>query len=372
MKTKTIALLLGIALAGCTSGRLTEESTPPSGIVFSKGNIGVRGIRVIKPDGTGFKQLTNEKCDHNPKWSPDGGSIAFLGMREADYKVIGKHRLCMHFALYIMDSEGDGQRRMVDVPVALFHWSPDSQKIAFISGYENSENFGLDGIAKSAAYVVDVKGSKLQRLTDVDGKLGIGLSWSPSGKQLAYSAQVAARTYDIFTVNADRPTPRRIATGTNPIWSPDGTQILFLVRNRGLPTSTPGIHMVDIDGGHQEHVSTETGYVRLIGFSPDAEQILYMSNSDLCAIDSDGSNKINLSKGTFKAIDLPQFIETGTTVFFTGRKNSEWELFSVGIDGTDLQTINAIESEIQAKKEASKECMHNMLSSHQSQTEGDE
>ncbi len=314
---------------------------PQSGIVFSKGNIGASGIRLLNPDGTGFKQLTSKKRDHHPKCSPDGSLIAFLGMREADYEVMEKYRLCMHSALYIMGAEGDGQRRIVDVPVMNFEWSPDSQNIAFISGYGNSENYGLDGIAKSAAYIVDVQGGKLHRLTDVDGKLGTDLSWSPSGSQIAYSAQVAARKYDVFTVNADKPAPRRIATGTNPIWSPDETRILFLVHDGGRPTATTEIHIVDMDTGNQEQISTEAGYVRLMGFSPDAEKILYISNSDVCAMDPDGSNKVNLSKGTFKAIDMPQFIENEAKVFFTGRKDNNWGLFSVGIDGTDLRNITA-------------------------------
>lgn len=311
------------------------ERNPQSDMVFSKGNVGDRGIRVIKPDMTDVKQLTREKRDHYPRWSPDGDSIAFLATREADYEVLAKYRLSMHSALYIMDGEGGGQRRIVDVPLMTFEWSPDSQHIAFISGYENSENFGKDGIEKSALYVVDIQSSKPQRLTDVDGKLKIGMSWSPSGREIAYSAQVAAGKYDIFTVNADRPSPKRIATGTNPVWSPDGKRILFLIRGGNRPTSTTGIHIVDRDGANQEQVTTAVGYLRLIGFSPDGERILYMSNSDVCAMDSDGSNKVNLTKGMFKAIDIPQFIEHGTKVFFAGRKDREWELFCVGIEGTN-------------------------------------
>ncbi|MDF7824401.1 ankyrin repeat domain-containing protein [Pontiellaceae bacterium B12227] len=314
---------------------LMSARKPQSGIVFSKGNVGDRGIRSVKPDMTDVKQLTREKRDHAPTWSPDGDSIAFLATREADYELLAKYRLCMHSALYIMDGKGGGQRRIVDVPLMIFEWSPDSQHIAFISGYENSENYDKDGIEKSSLYVVDIQGSKPQRLTDVDGKLQIGMSWSPSGCEIAYSAQVAAGKYDIFTVNADRPTPKRIATGTNPVWSPDGKRILFLIRGGRRPTSTTGIHSVDRDGGNQEQVSTAAGYVRLIGFSPDGERILYVSNSDVYAMDSDGSNKVNLTKGMFKAIDIPQFIEHGTKVFLAGRKDREWELFSIGIEGAN-------------------------------------
>lgn len=319
------------------------ERKPQSRIVFSKGNLGTPGIRVVKPDGTDFKQLTNEKFVSSPKWSPDGALIAFLGMREADYETLEKYQLCMHSALYIMDGEGSGQRRITDVPVVTFSWSPDSQNIAFISGYESSENSGKDGIVSSAAYVVDLHGKKLQRLTEVDGKLSIDLCWSPSGKQIAYSSQVAKRKYDIFTVDANGSNSQRIAAGTNPIWSPDGKRILFLIHDEEIPTKTTEIHVVDIESGKQQQVSVKAGYVRLVGFSPDGKKVLHTSYENstysLCIMDSDGSNTMNLSRETFKAIDMPQFVEDGNRVCFTGRKDKEWKFYSVNVDGSAFRQL---------------------------------
>lgn len=323
----------------CSAETVGVEQKPQSKIVFYKGNIGAPGIRVINPDGTGFAQLTHEKFDMFPHWSPDGSQIAFLTKHDVDYEMLAKYRLCMHWALYTMDGEGGGQKRIADVPVMIFYWSTDSQHIAFISGYENSENFGKDGIDGAAVYVVDTHNGRMIRLTDADANISPRLSWSPLGQQIAYSTRTATRKYDIFTVHADGSKPQRIAAGDDPVWSPDGKQILFLFRDGELLTSATGIQLADADGSNQRQVSTESGYVRLIGFSPDGTKILYQSNNDLCVMDTDGSNRVNLSKGMFKAIDMSQFIENGTKVFFAGRNDKDWELFSVCIDGVDLKTL---------------------------------
>lgn len=329
-----------IARSGETNRR---EEMPQSRIVFSKGNVGIQGIKVMNPDGTDMVQLTTEEYDMQPKWSPDRNLITFLTMREEDLEVLGKYPLCMHFALYIMDSSGGGQRRISDVPVMDIYWSPDSKSIAFISGYEDSENFGKDGILSSAVYVVDVQSKKIRRLTAVEGKLSIGLSWSPSANQIAYSKQVARRVYDIFTVNADGSGSRRIANGTDPIWSPDGKRIFFVLHDKQIPNKTTGIHVIDIDGEHQQEVSTAPGYVRLVGFSPDGKKILYSSYdksiNSLYVMDTDGSDTINVSMKPFKVIDMPQFIDNGSRLFFAGRIDKGWDFFSVGIDGSSFKNI---------------------------------
>jgi len=93
-----------------------------------------------------------------PRWSPDGGRIAFLRWAEP-----GKADI------YIVKPDGTDERRLTDVSSGIsgFSWSPDGQKMAFASD--------RDGVSK--IYVVDAEGSNLHALTgETDGAYP---AWSP-------------------------------------------------------------------------------------------------------------------------------------------------------------------------------------------------
>ncbi len=71
-------------------------------------------IAVVNGDGSGLASLTaptspfsDAKASNNvaPAWSPDGRSIVFLSDREGDW------------GLYVMQADGSGQRRLLDMPI---------------------------------------------------------------------------------------------------------------------------------------------------------------------------------------------------------------------------------------------------------------
>ena len=71
-------------------------------------------IGVIGRDGSGPAYLTSSPTtmfttpvnNVAPAWSPDGRSVAFLSDREGDWRV------------YVMNADGSGQRRLLDLPVS--------------------------------------------------------------------------------------------------------------------------------------------------------------------------------------------------------------------------------------------------------------
>lgn len=63
-----------------------------------------------------MRQLTdNDSHDFNPAWSPDGAWIAFVSDRAGGYG-----------DLYVMDTDGEGQRRLTfdEVGIDWLAWSP--------------------------------------------------------------------------------------------------------------------------------------------------------------------------------------------------------------------------------------------------------
>ena len=107
-------------------------------------------------------------------------------------------------------------------------WSPDGRTIAFV---------GMDDDGNTDVYVVGADGLGQQRLTRHPGVDG-NPAWSPDGRKIAFTRRVGdvltGKTH-IYVMNADGSGQRRLTRGHvhfSVAWSPDGQKMLF---ERGNP-----------------------------------------------------------------------------------------------------------------------------------------
>ena len=110
------------------------------------------------------------------------------------------------------------------------------------------------------------------------------LSWSPNGKQIAFSAS-AGDVEDIYVVNADGFGPvtnltnngssmNRLFTITMPFWSPDGTQIAFTAF--GTATQWVHLYIMNADGTNRFDAYPNTGFdIQTFEWSPDGSKALF-------------------------------------------------------------------------------------------------
>jgi len=188
-------------------------------------------------DGSGQTNLTQTSAEeHDPRWSPDGSKLAFTGGDGS---------------LYIMDASGANQRSLGTPVNQDWAWSPDGTKIAFAA--RNTFNNGIARI-----YSVAVDGSSQNILIESASNSLIGyVAWSPDGSQIAYGNGSTIYKVSVNGGNEIKLTPDYnpltmiVYTEGEPIWSPDGTKLIFSSNRRVNGKDEKGLFVMNSDGSNQ-------------------------------------------------------------------------------------------------------------------------
>ena len=153
-------------------------------------------------------------ADRTPVWSPDGKQVAWFSDTGKGYRLL------------IGSQEGLTPPREVPIGEAKFaysaEWSPDGKRIAFVDD-------------RSRIRVLEV-GTGTMTTADTDGNLlfrgGMGITWAPDSKWLAYSKAFPNRFRRIVVWSlADgkvRPVTDPLADAVSPAWDRNGRHLYFL------------------------------------------------------------------------------------------------------------------------------------------------
>lgn len=265
-------------------------------------------------DGKRNLQMTqSKKGASNPRWSPDGRSLAFLEARGDDDA---------KSQVWLLDRDGGEARQLTKLPggVEEFAWSPDGKRLALIGADVDPDEPGADAKPdakkllpkpividryqfkddkvgylrrlRSHLYVFDMSSAKATLLTggDFDEETPV---WSPDSRWIAFVSKREGdpdrnENTDLYLIAAEADASARRLTDypgadSDPVWSPNGKQLAFL---RGGPVKyreydPARIAVISIDGGEARILAAGLDRAASdLAWSADGRSLMFLLEDD--------------------------------------------------------------------------------------------
>jgi Tol biopolymer transport system component len=239
-------------------------------------------LKYPSPDASKFTSLIelthNEGSNLNPTFSPDGKLVAFSSNRSGN------------FDIWLMNTLGRKPVRLTTTPGDKSNpkWSPDGKEIAFLS-VENK---------RTSIWVMDLASLKPRLLAEA-AELQNDFEWSPNSLTLAYESRAAGNwiisTVDIFGHKTQLTAPD--SSSKYPSWSPDGRQIAF---SSNRFSKNFDIWIMNTDGNGPKQLTAASGFSIKPRINPLDGRVLFLSNRtsgwDLWVMNADGANQSQVLK----------------------------------------------------------------------------
>jgi Tol biopolymer transport system component len=306
-----LGLVVVVLLAACAGGDdASEQLSPPPGeelIAFSSNRDGDFELYVMRPDGSGLRQLThneergaNQARDESPSWSPDGKRIAFVSTRDHPGNPLSSYEI------YVIDADGRNERRLTANRLGEFGpaWTNDG-RIVFAACGRDLRTCRLESSRPD--------GSDRTRFGALPARVILfGTALSPDGSHVAFARPErgnvwAWRNTDLYVAELDGSDQRQLtdnpANDDGAVWSPDGSKILFTSdRDRNGDClfhdcigHAPELYVMDAEGSDEERLTRSPATEAGPTWSPDGTRIIFSriadeeDDHDLYLANADGS-----------------------------------------------------------------------------------
>ena len=264
-------------------------------------------ICTMNPDGTDFRRLTNDAVSRNPRWSPDTERIAYIsGVDGAK-------------SLYVMSADGTENKRLIkrQYDIHDFWWSPLSHALLVVVEIDRPKD-------RLENWEVTVNG-KIKRWRTQQWAMG-WLHWDAKGEKVK---EPKRRLLEV------------LPEGTRwPEWSPDRKWIAFKTDGL-LALAEPEVvsmsrkWFLQRDEPPCEHIEA---------WSPDGKHLLFYTSGDICvATIARGRFESYMSLSLYQGRDATWSPDGNHVAFIgnnpDGRRTSE--IFILNVETGKMQQITS-------------------------------
>lgn len=265
-------------------------------IAFASGRTGDPQIFLADLNGENAFQITNMSngaCQ--PAWSPDGQRLVFIS------PCPGNEDIYLNASLYLINADGTGLTTLDASPGGNFDpaWSPDGTKIAFTSMRTGQMEIFTVDVQETTSITQLTKGA-----AQVESRMP---EWSPDGSQIVYVVRRLG-VYQIWLMNADGSEQAQIIrSGVQysdylPSWSPKNDLIIF---NQRCATTFCNPYMMSTSATDRSleqglRQTLNIAYVEDIDYSPDGFYLAYegvgeAGNTDVFFMTVSGGDRVRLT-----------------------------------------------------------------------------
>jgi len=209
-------------------------------------------------DGGRLRQFTHGKwADTQPRWSPDGQTLAFLSNRGSEEQA----------QLYLLPTDGGEARPLTDLKgnFANYEWSPDGAKL--VGQFRQKD---ADALEREKDEGKKKLGISFRHITRADYKFD-GAGYLPQ------------EHWHVWVIDATTGAATQLTEGdhdeTEPRWSPDGQSILFAANRSDRPDmdlDATELYLIPAEGGEAKQLETRPGRKFAAVFSPDGQHVAYL------------------------------------------------------------------------------------------------
>jgi serine/threonine protein kinase/dipeptidyl aminopeptidase/acylaminoacyl peptidase len=226
---------------------------------------GIPQIYLARVDGGPTRQLTNlpgGSCQ--PDWSPDGQKMVFISPCE------GRSEIYVGASLFAINADGSSLTALLGVAAGDYDpaWSPDGRYIAFTT---------LRSTGKAQVAVLDLTDGTYIVLAS-NGSRNSQPTWSPTGAQIAYiSTQINGERIWLMDGNGANQAAFSATDGiySQPVWGPLGINIYFTFRE--ALGSLPSLGATPVNQFGRLPIAPDLVPRRDPDVSPDGQWIAYES-----------------------------------------------------------------------------------------------
>ncbi len=221
-------------------------------VAWIYGPSGVQNTLMLTDRAGNDRALASHQGISSPSWSPDGTSIAYVGM---------DNNFGTQF-IYKFEPEGPPPDRnkpqrffsaRMDRPESFRGVAWGKAHLAFVSNYTGQYEI----------WRLNTDGSGPLQITN-DKRENGSPAWSPDGTRLTYYSRQTDGSYQIMIANADGTNVRKLTNAGNnftPTWSQDGNWIAFASTRGGRLD----VYMMDKNGNNVQPLTDKFGEGQLPG-----------------------------------------------------------------------------------------------------------